>query len=287
MAAGWPNGIKTKKILSGYLAATAIPRDEKDVAIWRSMAAGITEGSTTKPMITFHPQPNETGSAQWFHNDEWLSFNMFQNGHCRYTAVYDKIQTVYTMQPVKPVMDAEPLYEDHPVCFNVKDYGTSNAYDMRIYAYLDLFAGAHGHTYGCHDIWQFYSPYRDAVNGPHIYWQQAMELPGASQMKYLRRLLEAYPIPDRVPDQSLIVENNNYQPERIQATRGKDFAMVYSAIGLSFTVNLEKITGKKLNAYWFDPRNGKTTPLDAVDNKGSKEIYTTINRLWTGLGAGA
>ena len=84
------------------------------------MATGIVEGSTVKPMISFHPQPNETGSAQWFQQDDWLSFHMFQNGHCRYTAMYDKIQTVYNMQPTKPVMDAEPLYEDHPVCFDAK-----------------------------------------------------------------------------------------------------------------------------------------------------------------------
>ena len=69
--------------------------------------------------------------------------------------MYDKIQTVYNMQPTKPVMDAEPLYEDHPVCFDAKSYGTSNAYDVRQFAYLDLFSGAFGHTYGCHDIWQF------------------------------------------------------------------------------------------------------------------------------------
>jgi hypothetical protein len=39
----------------------------------------------------------------------------------------------------KPVLDGEPIYEDHPVCFNVKDLGTSSAYDVRQFAYLDLF----------------------------------------------------------------------------------------------------------------------------------------------------
>ncbi|HNP23409.1 MAG TPA: glycoside hydrolase family 140 protein [Panacibacter sp.] len=263
---------KDKKNIIWILGGDRAPRNESDVAIWRSMATGIVEGSTVKPMISFHPQPNETGSAQWFQQDDWLSFHMFQNGHCRYTAMYDKIQTVYNMQPTKPVMDAEPLYEDHPVCFDAKSYGTSNAYDVRQFAYLDLFSGAFGHTYGCHDIWQFYSPYRDAVNGPHMYWQQAMELPGALQMKYVRRLLEAYPLADRVPDQSLVEERNNYEPERIQATRGKDYAMIYSTSGLSFTVNLGKISGKKLNTYWFDPRNGKTTLPETIDNKGSRQF---------------
>lgn len=248
------------------------PHSENDIAIWRAMAAGIIEGSAVQPMITFHPQPNELGSAEWFHTDAWLSFNMFQNGHCRYMPVYDKISTVYGMQPVKPVMDGEPLYEDHPVCFNAKEYGTSNAYDVRMYAYQDLFAGAHGHTYGCHDIWQFYSPYRESVNNPHVYWQQAMELPGAGQMKYVRNLMEAFPLTERIPDQSLIVENNYFQPQRIQATRGNDYAMVYSSAGLPFTVYLGKISGKQVNAYWYDPRNGKSSAPEKLDNNGSRKF---------------
>jgi len=47
------------------------------------------------------------------------------------------------MQPAKPVMDAEPIYEDHPVCFNAKDLGTSNSLDVRRSAYLDLFSVTH------------------------------------------------------------------------------------------------------------------------------------------------
>ncbi|HRN54910.1 MAG TPA: DUF4038 domain-containing protein, partial [Agriterribacter sp.] len=127
---------KNKKNIIWILGGDRNPQHETHINIWRSMAAGIIEGCIEKPMITFHPQPNEKGSAEWFHTDDWLSFNMFQNGHCRNMPVYDKIQAVYNLHPVKPVMDGEPLYEDHPVCFNARDLGTSNAYDIRIYAYL-------------------------------------------------------------------------------------------------------------------------------------------------------
>lgn len=263
---------KNRKNIIWVVGGDRNPRNESDIAIYRSLAAGITEGSAIKPLITFHPQPNELGSAEWFHKDEWLSFNMFQNGHCRYMPVYDKIQAVYNMQPTKPVMDGEVLYEDHPVCFNANDNGVSNTYDVRVYAYLELFAGAFGHTYGCHSVWQMYSPYRNSVNNPHFYWQAALELPGASQMQYIRRLMEAYPMLNRVPDQSLIVENNHYQPGRIQATRGSDYIMVYSSAGLPFTVNLGKISGKKLNACWYDPRKGETQKLGAVNNEGQQKF---------------
>ena len=240
------NRYKDRKNIIWILGGDRNPENENELKIWRSMAAGILEGTGGKnhALITYHPQPNEQGSAQYFFSDEWLSFNMFQNGHCSNTPVYQKIYASWLRLPAKPVLDGEPIYEDHPVCFNVKDLGTSNAYDVRQYAWLDLFSGAFGHTYGCHDIWQFYSADREAVNGPHVYWPAAMELPGANQMKWLRRLMETHaPLSERVPDQSVILENNLPAAERIQATRGKDYVFVYSAAGKPFTVVIGKDNG--------------------------------------------
>ena len=266
------NRYKNKTNIIWILGGDRNPRNESDVAIWNAMGEGLMEATQGKAIISYHPQPCDLGSATWFHHEDWLSFNMFQNGHCRDNNVYDKIQAAYNLVPVKPVMDAECLYEDHPVCFNVKDLGTSSAYDIRKYAYLDLFAGAHGHTYGCHDIWQFYSSKYAPVNGPHVYWQQAMELPGANQMKYVRKLMESHPLTDRVPDQGLIEENNYSPAERIQATRGTDYVFVYTAEGRPFTCILGKINGATLSAYWYDPRNGNTREIGNVSNTGSKKF---------------
>lgn len=113
-----------------------------------------------------------------------------------------------------------------------------------------------------------YSSKREAVNSPHIFWQQALDLPGANQMKYVRRLIESRPFLDRVPDQSLIVENNLNAYERIQATKGKDFAFVYSAIGKPFSVNMGKISGNKVVGNWYNPRNGEVKEIGNFENKG-------------------
>ena len=266
------NRYKNKTNIIWILGGDRNPRNKQDEDIWRAMAAGIMDATNGKAIISFHPNPCDSGSATWFHQDDWLAFNMFQNGHCRDNDVYNKIQTAYNLQPTKPVMDAEPIYEDHPVCFNAKDLGISSPYDVRKYAYLDLFAGAHGHTYGCHDIWQMYSPEHEAVNGPHFYWYDALELPGANQMQYVRRLMESHPVLERVPDQTLIQENNYVPAERIQATRGNDYAFVYTAAGKPFTVVMGKITGNTLHAYWYDPRNGTTTNIGMVENKGTKKF---------------
>ncbi len=271
------NRYKNRENIVWVLGGDRQPRDgSSDVDIWRAMAAGIQEavGGADKALMTYHPQPNglEGGASKWFKNDAWFDFNMHQNGHCRNTAVYDNITVSYNNQPVKPTMDAEPIYEDHPVCFNAKDLGTSNAYDVRMAAYLDLFAGAHGHTYGCHDIWQMYSAKRPAVNGPHHYWQDALDLPGANQMTHVRHLMTARPLLDRVPDQSLIVENNLPPADRVQATRGTDYAFVYTTTGKSFTVKPGKISGETVTATWYDPRSGKTKSAGTFDNRQPKQF---------------
>lgn len=263
---------KNKTNIIWVLGGDRLPRNANDVAIWNAMGAGIMEATGNKAIITFHPQPCDSGSATWFHHEAWLAFNMFQNGHCRDVPVYNKIQLAYNLTPVKPVMDAEPIYEDHPVCFNAKDLGISSAYDVRKYAYLDLFSGAFGHTYGCHDIWQMYSPKHEPLNGPHMYWYEAMDLPGANQMTYVRKLIESHPMLERIPDQTLIKENDLTPAQRIQATRGNDYAFIYTTQGLSFTVYLDKIKGEILHAYWYDPRNGKTTDIGNIKNEGEKKF---------------
>lgn len=261
---------KDKKNIIWVLGGDRLPRNESDINIWRAMGKAIMKATNNKAVISFHPQPNNLGSAEWFQQDSWIGFHMFQTGHCRNVAVYDKIQAVYNLAPVRPVMDAEPIYEDHPVCFNAKDLGTSNAYDVRRSAYLDLFAGAFGHTYGCHDIWQMYSSGREPVNGPHFPWQEALNLPGASQMIFLRRLMEAFPMMDRVPDQSILVQGNTNPAERIQATRGNDYLMVYSTAGKPFNIVMGKVSGRQLQGYWYDPRTGKTTVIATITNSGTK-----------------
>lgn len=271
------NRYKDKKNVIWILGGDRNPRDEKDLAIWRAMAAGIEEGvgGSDRAIITFHPQPNDLqdgGSSKYFHNDGWLDFNMFQTGHCRENNVWERIQVAYNRMPVKPVLDGETLYEDHPVCFNATDLGTSSAYDIRKHAWFDVFAGAFGHTYGCHDVWQMYAPNRTPVNGPHFPWYVALDLPGAGQLQYLKHLIESRPMPDRVPDESLVA-NAMGASDHIQATRGNGYLFVYSAQGKPITVNMGKISGSEVISYWYNPKNGESKSGGRFPNKG-RQTFT-------------
>ncbi|MFT2008322.1 glycoside hydrolase family 140 protein [Pontibacter sp. 13R65] len=262
------NRYKTKQNIIWVVGGDRNPRDHsEDVAVWRAMAKGITDavGGKDNAMMTFHPQTN---SSKWFHQDEWLDFNMLQTGHCPDVKVWEKISSDYQRYPVKPTMDGEPIYEEIPVCFDIKN-GYPDPIDIRRRAYLSLFAGAHGHTYGCNNIWQMYDKHRKPTLEPTKPWHESLDLPGAVAMTHVRKLMESRPMLERVPDQSLVVNApDNYQ-ERVQATRGTDYAFIYSAAGLPFELNMGKISGRKVTASWFDPRTGHIQKAGTYKNKAT------------------
>ena len=95
--------------------------------------SGLRKGDQGRHLITFHPSGGQS-SAQWFHNDAWLDFNMIQSGHGYDHPNYERIAADYSRKPVKPCMDAEPGYEDHPAEFNAKN-GYLDDYETRKHAY--------------------------------------------------------------------------------------------------------------------------------------------------------
>ncbi len=242
------------------------PRDENDLAVWRAMAEGIITGvgNADDALMTFHPQPHENGgSSTWFHQDSWLDFNMHQTGHCIDNKRVDKITHDYNLSPVKPTLDGEPMYEEHPICFDSRKNGFSSADDIRKLAYWDLFAGAFGHTYGCHAMWQFYSENWEPVNFPQRSWKASLDLPGAIQMGYVKKLLTPVLERDRVPDQTMIAGDNPKDSSYVAATRAADgkFAFIYTPTGKTLTINTANLKGKKITASWFDPRSGNYTSI--------------------------
>lgn len=237
-------------------------------AIWRAMAAGIEAGagSPEAALIGYHPDAART-SAEWFHQEPWLDFNTWQSGHCRERRPWAMIAQTRTLKPAKPVLNAEPIYENHPVCFDAAGQGYSDATDVRNVAYWSVFAGAFGHAYGHHSVWQLWEEGRAGINGPRESWQAALDAPGARQMRHLRTLLEARPPLGRVPDDELVTQPYD-GPQRIQALRGPGYALVYTAAGQPVRVRAERLPGERTVASWYNPRTGQTQPSRTVTRSG-------------------
>ncbi len=244
--------------------------------IWQAMAEGLKEGDGDRHLITYHPRGGQH-SATWFHNEPWLDFNMTQSGHSIHNRNYEMITADYARRPAKPVIDGEPGYEH--ITDGLKKDGPGvpklGDWDVRRFAYCAVFAGAAGHTYGCSEVYQFWEPGMSKERwGSTMPWQEALQLPGAAQMQHLRWLIESRPMLLRVPDQSLIGGDVGRTIDRVQATRASDgsYAFIYIAAGRPVTIRTDKLSGRELLAWWYDPRTGRATRIGRLEKSPTRQF---------------
>jgi hypothetical protein len=284
------------------------PADGYEV-LWASMAKGICDGlgflplpsgegrgEGLRPFFTYHPSGG-SGSSQWLHDADWLDMNMWQSGHVLYDSPnWDMITSDYNRTPAKPVLDGEPNYEHHPVDPWTRKWDSScgryTDYDVRKQAYRAVFAGACGHTYGSHSIWQFWSLKREPVNYPMPNWEEAVYGPGAAQLVHLKNLMLSRPYECRIPDQTLLPDepatppaghpsedrSNPARARHPRATRcqGGSYALVYiPQASQTVKVDLTKLSGP-VKAQWYDPRNGQYFPIGEFANTGVTAFTTPI-----------
>lgn len=250
------------------------------IPVWRNMARGIREATKNKCLITYHPSGYRS-SSQWVHQETWLDFNMIQTSHGRHDApVWEFISKDRSLSPVKPTLDAEPNYEDHPVnpwpTWNA-DSGYFRAYDVRKQLYRAVFAGGLGVTYGHHSIWQFLSERDEVVNYADRGWVNALDRPGAFQAGYLRKLVESRPMNGRIPDPALVVMGQGETNAlHIEAYRGAEnsYAMIYIPAGKTITINASFIKAEKITAWWFNPKDASATKIGHLPRSAEMEFTT-------------
>ena len=267
-----------------------LPITEAQKSVINALARGIREGHGGTQLMSIHPGAARTSSRD-FHHEPWLDLNMLQSGHqADATAFgmeenYALIAHDYALTPVKPVYDGEPMYEDTPDAVWIKqslEGPRAGAEVMRHKAYWAVFAGAFGHTHGHNDMYCFYDPAHPedvgALPGQRGHWKDALQAPGAAQMRHLRALIESRPFLTRIPDQSLIGEGAGEGVHHIQATRdeGGSYAMLYVPdASRQLTVDTGALSGKRLRAWWYDPRTGKATAIKGDFPVGGKLQFTT------------
>ncbi len=240
--------------------------------VWNALGKTLKENNPDK-LVTFHPR-GRTQSSDWFHNEDWLDFNSFQSGHRRYDQDdteknygednWRYVKVDYNMKPIKPTVDTEPSYEGIPEGLHDPEEGFWDDDAVRRYGYWSVFAGAAGYTYGHSAIMQMHKEEGEVgAYGNEKLWTEALDDPGATQMKYLKQLMLDFPYFERVPDQSLVL-NSGERYDYIVATRGEDYALIYTYTGREIEVDFSKI-GDTVEAFWFNPRNGEKETIDTVE----------------------
>jgi hypothetical protein len=235
--------------------------------IHRAMAEGLAEGDGGRHLRSYHPA-SWVSSAQQLHDETWLDFNMIQSGHhARNKPNYAMVTRDRERTPPKPVLDAEICYEDHAVNWDPAN-GWFDDYDIRKAAWWSVLAGACGVTYGSSDIFTFQAP---GAEMPHfcgrLHWKDALGLPGAGQLRHLRALAESRGFPSWEPDAGIIAGDQGEGAWHIQSARATDgnCAVAYLASGREVEINAGSLRGKKIGAWWLDPRKGEAIPAGTHD----------------------
>ncbi len=243
-----------------------------------AMAKGLRNGDEGNHLITFHPMGPGL-SSDYFHEADWLDFNMFQSSHAAHDhdnglfAEHD-----YHLTPAKPTLDGEPRYERIPVGFYFDGFNRQDRfddYDVRQAAYWSILSGACGHTYGNNNIWQMYDVNRDPVIDARTPWFEAIDHPGAFQMGILKKLFTSRSFHQLVPNKEIIVDGPRTGGAKIKAALSGDATrlIVYSPRGEQFSIDKNRLKSDKLSEIWFDPRYGVEYGIHTSGTKGI-QTYT-------------
>ena len=232
---------------------------EEFVPILRELAAGLREGDGGRHLVTLKPDPAPYTSS-FIHQEPWLNFNSMQTWNA-VELIYPMVTKDYSLDPVKPVLMAEGAYEQ----------GSEYGFDVtplwiRRQAYYSYLAGAH-HTYGHNDSWRVLPT-----------WREALDAPGAAQLTLLKKIfMERKEWWHLVPDQDVFAGGGETSGQVLNlAARHKDgrWAMVYCGSQASFTVNMSKLAGAEVEAFWVDPRSAEPVPIGRFANKGVESFST-------------
>jgi hypothetical protein len=239
----------------------------------RAMAAGVVSAYERNPLMTYHPR-GWNCSADAFHYDDWLDFNMWQSSHGQTdTPIWEWIARTYDRIPTKPVFDGEPNYEDIPIGFK-PERGYFRDYDVRKQAYRAVFAGGFGETYGHNSVWQMHKEGDEGILGATHTWKEALDRPGASQMIHLKNLMLSRPYFSRIPGQDALASDPGTGGKHIQATRCSDgtYIMVYTPVQQSFAARIDLLAGEEAKGWWYDPRTGEATEIGRFPAKGVRRF---------------
>lgn len=244
-----------------------------DYEIIRAMAEGLRAGDGGAHLRTFHPQGGRS-SFEFFPDDGWIDFHMSQTGHFNSAPNYQFNRKALARTPLKPHLDGEPRYEDHPNAFNPAEKGWMDDVEARQALYWNLLSGGCGHTYGNHSIWQMYQPGRAPISWARTSWQAALDHPGSTQAGIARRFFETLPWQQLREDSSLIADANpTGAAYRMAAvTEDRSLALVYIPQGQPTRVDLSLLRPSAVRAVWFNPRDGSRMEAGTFENLGVQEF---------------
>ena len=209
--------------------------------IYRAMALGLREAHGGTQLMSFHPAGSRS-SARFFHDDDWLDFNLIQTWGELFR-VYSTVITDVVRTPNKPVIMDEGAYEAGP------EYplGPITPLLVRRQAWWTLMAGGY-YTYGHNDMWRVEPG-----------WIASLESPGAAQMTVFKNIATSRRWWEMSPCPCLFAESNSTRLTLNTAMRSRDCnsALLYFSTQCNALVSIGEISTPQVRATWVNPQNGE------------------------------
>jgi hypothetical protein len=212
-------------------------------------------------LFTAHAHPDDPIHERYGWGG-WLDVNATYT----YQIVHKKLLLDYNHKPVMPFYLMESSYE-----------GEHNASPVQIrrQAYWANLSGACGQFLGNNPIWLF-----------NPGWKEAIESTGSCDMVHLKAFTTSRPWYNLVPDQRHQIvtaglgEFNGMDYLTAAATPDGKTLMAYMPTARTISVDLSKLSGSGLRAWWFNPRSGATQPGGEYPAAGVQQFTSPGEGDW-------
>ncbi|MGH2369982.1 MAG: DUF4038 domain-containing protein [Chloroflexota bacterium] len=248
-------------------------------ARWQRIGRAVFSHDHDGAPVATHP-----GGRQWvgaeFRDESWLDVLGYQSGHGDDDATWrwlaeDGPARHWPEAPHQAVVNLEPCYEYHQAYHSRQPHPPEHV--RRACYWSLLVTPTMGVTYGGHGVWGWDDgsgpPVAHPNTGTPLPWQQALEMPGAQQMRHLRAFLGAIPWWTLRPDQALLREQPGKEDVRrfVAAARSEDgtLAALYLPQGGSIRLDTTRLE-PNTRVTWLNPRDGSRAEGPALTGGEAK-----------------
>lgn len=231
----------------------------------------MAEGALAKDpnhLHTYHAIPETSSLDAWPAGESWLTVN------ATYTynpAVQVKCLQDYNRAPVVPYFLFESQYENEQRSLPIQ---------QRKQAYVAVLSGAAGHHYGNNPIWHM-----NGMPGDNsLTWKDHLNDPARAALPLVKALVESRAWYELIPDQNHSVVTAGYGSgdHYVAAARTLNGATVIAYLPGrdTITVNMSRISGGSVQAWWYNPRDGSAQTIGLFPASGSRVFSSPDGQDW-------
>ena len=257
---------------------------------WNKFAEILNYASGNRHLSTVHPAGYDASFNYFDNNTDWLDFHMYQSSHiARGTYTIRAAREGYALNPEKPVLNGEAVYED--IYHRLWAPGdTTKAESFRIRAehvrqasYESILSGSTvGITYGGNGIWQWHKDDMPGTHSPRFTVLDAINFEGSSNMSILKQFFVDHNWFNLIPSPELITEKvSTYQ---VSVAISDQYLISYFPDSTSF-VSFVLPQNKEFSSVKFlNPRNGNIEQTLSIENPRKYKAIPPSNEDWVFIG---